>query len=410
MRASAAPVLATTLGVNSRDGQRPPGPHPDPLPQAGEGAGLPTRLAAWRDRLVASPRFRAWAAAFPLTRPIARRRTRALFDLCAGFVYSQVLHACVELRLFDILAEGPQTAAALAPRLSLPLPGAERLLLAAASLRLVSHRRGRFGLGPLGAAMVGNAAIAEMVLHHRMLYADLGDPVALLRGEARGTALNRYWAYTGNAQPASLPPEHVAAYTALMAASQPLVAGEVLAAYPLRRHRRLLDVGGGDGSFLQAALTATPGLHGTVFDLPAVAERARARFGAANLSARAAAAGGDFTRDPLPPGADIVSLLRVIHDHDDPAALAILQAARRALPPGGTLLLAEPMSGTAGAEPIGDAYFGFYLLAMGRGRARTPAELGAMLAQAGFTNVRRAPTHTPLLVSVLTATAPVNDS
>ena len=115
--------------------------------------------------------------------------------------------------------------------------------------------------------------------------------------------------------------------------------------------------------------------------------------------------GGDFGCDPLPTGADIVSLVRVIHDHDDPVALAILQAARRALPPGGTLLLAEPMSGTAGAEPIGDAYFGFYLLAMGRGRARTPAELRAMLAQAGFTPVRAVPTHTPLLVSVLVATA-----
>ena len=43
---------------------------------------------------------------FPLTRPIARRRARELFDLCAGFVYSQVLLACVRLRLFEILAEG----------------------------------------------------------------------------------------------------------------------------------------------------------------------------------------------------------------------------------------------------------------------------------------------------------------
>ncbi len=361
---------------------------------------------ARRDRLIASPRFRRWAAAFPLTRPIARRRTRALFDLCAGFVYSQVLQACVQLRLFDILADGPLTPAALSMRLGLPLERTQRLLLAATSLKLLARRRdGRFGLGPLGAAMVGNAAVSAMVLHHRELYADLNDPVALLRGQAGTTGLSRYWAYSGNADAAQLDGEQVAAYTALMAASQPLVAEEILAAYRIGRHRCLLDVGGGDGSFLRAAAAQAPDLRLMLFDLPPVAEQARVRLAAVGLAGRSVAVGGDFLADPLPPGADVVSLVRVIHDHDDPAALDILRAARRALPPGGTLLLAEPMAGTSGAEPIGDAYFGFYLMAMGRGRTRTQAELFALLDIAGFVESRRMPTHTPLLVSVIVAKA-----
>ena len=112
---------------------------------------LRDRLLAWRDRTVASPRFRRWAAAFPLTRPIARHRTRALFDLCAGFVYSQILLACVQVRLFDILAERPATAAALAPRLGLPVEAAERLLAAATALRLVARRGGgRYWPGSAG--------------------------------------------------------------------------------------------------------------------------------------------------------------------------------------------------------------------------------------------------------------------
>ena len=64
-------------------------------------------LFALRNRFLASPRFQRWASSFPLTRPIARRRARALFDLCAGFVYSQVLQACVRLRLFDALNRRP---------------------------------------------------------------------------------------------------------------------------------------------------------------------------------------------------------------------------------------------------------------------------------------------------------------
>jgi len=364
-----------------------------------------------RDRLIASPRFRRWAAAFPFTRPIARRRTRALFDLCAGFVYSQILQACVQLRLFDILADGPLPPDALATRLSLPLDHTERLLLAATSLKLLTRRRGnRFGLGPLGAAMVGNAAVSAMVLHHRELYADLNDPVALLRGHVGETGLSRYWAYSGNADAAGLAGGQVAAYTALMAASQPLVADEVLAAYPVARHRRLLDVGGGNGSFLHAVAASAPSLQLMLFDLPSVAEQARAHFRDAGQSARIEIAAGNFFTDPLPLGADIVSLVRIIHDHDDPAALDILHAVRRALPPGGTLLLAEPMAGTPGAEPIGDAYFGFYLMAMGHGRPRTQAELFALLQASGFVKMRRIPTHTPLLVSVITATAKQGDA
>jgi demethylspheroidene O-methyltransferase len=61
------------------------------------------------------------------------------------------------------------------------------------------------------------------------------------------------------------------------------------------------------------------------------------------------------------------------------------------------------MAGTAGAEPMGGAYFGFYLLAMGRGRPRRPDELAAMLASAGFTGARLMPTDTPLLTRVMQA-------
>jgi demethylspheroidene O-methyltransferase len=312
-----------------------------------------------------------------------------------------VLLACVRLRLCEILLEGPQPLSAIAARLSLPVDSTVRLLEAAAALRLAeAHRDGRFALGVLGAALVGNPGVAAMVEHHALLYTDLRDPVALLRHEHGETALGRLWPYAGGDQPAALGTAAVAAYSTLMAGSLPLVAADVLAAYRLDRHRCLLDLGGGDGAFLTAAAAASPSIRLILFDLPAVAERARARFAAAGLAERAVAAGGDFRTGPLPDGADIVSLIRVIHDHDDDAALAILRAARRALPPGGTVLLAEPMAGTAGVEPVG-AYFNFYLLAMGSGRARRPDELSNLLRAAGFSRIRRVRTRRPMLVQVL---------
>jgi demethylspheroidene O-methyltransferase len=367
------------------------------------------RIAAARDRLLASMRFQRWAARFPLTRPIARRRARDLFDLCAGFVYSQVLLACVRLHVCEIVFEAPLDREAIATRIGLPADAAQRLLDAAVSLRLLARRAGdRYGIGPLGAALVGNPGIAAMVAHHSMLYADLAEPEALLRrtdgpATATSTALGRYWAYATAEAPAALSAAQVADYTALMGASQPLVAEEVLDAYRLDRHQHLLDVGGGDGTFLCAAARRAPRLRLTLFDLPSVAAQARDRLAREGLDGRATAVGGDFLADELPRGADLISLVRVIHDHDDGAASHLLRAARRALPPGGTMLLAEPMSGTQGAAPITDAYFAFYLLAMGSGRPRSADTLAALLRDAGFDRVRLLPTSQPMLVRVLVA-------
>jgi demethylspheroidene O-methyltransferase len=267
---------------------------------------------------------------------------------------------------------------------------------------VASRGDGRYGLGDLGAAFLGNPGARAMVEHHALLYADLADPVALLRGRDSATGLAGYWPYAGTDDPVRLAAEQVAAYSRLMSISQAMVASEILDAVPLHRHRRLLDVGGGDGTFLEAVAARAPDLDLILFDLPAVAERARARFRDAALEHRACAVGGDFLRDPLPPGADVVSLVRVLHDHDDDRVLRVLRNVRDALPENGTLLLAEPMAGAPAAETVG-AYFAFYLLAMGRGQPRTPDQLTRLLHHAGFARCRPVATRMPLLVQVMTA-------
>ncbi len=379
-------------------------PAAGPVVEPARPVSLADRLAGWRNRLVASPRFQRFAASFPLTKPIAQRQSQALFDLCAGFVYAQVLQACIQLDLFRILEAGPRSVAELAPRLAMTESATERLLGAAAALDLVERRSGgRYGLAMLGAALLGNPGVGAMIAHHRLLYDDLADPLALLRGESRPTALSGYWGYATADQPAAAPPAEVAAYSALMAQSQHFVADDILAAYDFAQHRRILDVGGGEGAFLiRVARQATaPAL--TLFDLPAVAARAQVRFEAEGLGPRAATFGGDMHRDALPGGADLVTLVRVLHDHDDAAVRALLARIRACLPPGGTLLIAEPMAGSAETRRMAEAYFAFYLLAMGSGRARSPEELTAFLREAGFTEIRTLRTRRPLLTGGMTA-------
>lgn len=360
---------------------------------------LRARWIGWRNHVLASPRFQHFAARFPLTRPVARRRARALFDLVAGFSYSQILAACVETGLIKVLADGPEALPTIAMRTDLPLAGAERLLRGAAALGLVERLGDRWVLGTAGAALRGNRGVAEMVAHHHLLYADLADPVALLRRGGGGGRLSALWHYAESSGQGDA--EAVARYSALMAASQPMVAGQAIDAYPFHRHRRLLDVGGGEGAFVAAVGARVPGLELAVFDLPAVVARAGARL--ESLGLRAQLHGGDFLNDPLPGGHDLVSLVRVLHDHDDAAAMTLLRAVHGSLPPGGRLLIVEPMAATAGAEPAGDAYFGFYLLAMGSGRPRSADEIVAMLRAAGFAGTRRLRTAMPITTSAIVA-------
>jgi demethylspheroidene O-methyltransferase len=365
---------------------------------------LTERWLSLRNRLIASPRFQKFAASTPVIRTISRNKARGVFDLLSGFIYSQVLLACVRLDLFRLLEKTPLSLETIAARTNLPLDPARRLLDAAVSLDLMCRLSdGRYGLGMNGAAILANPGIEAMVEHNAILYGDIADPVDFLRHPERETALSRYWAYARAGDPSKLPDEAVRDYSTLMSASQPLVASEILDAYPFHEHKRLLDVGGGEGRFLCSAAERYPHLELMMFDLPAVAARAERRFAENGLASRAEAFGGNFFTDDLPKGADIVTLVRILHDHDDEKALLLLSNIRRALPHNGRLLIAEPLAATPGAERMGSAYFGFYLMAMRSGRPRSRETIEMMLHRSGFDQVRSVKTRVPLQTSLLVA-------
>jgi demethylspheroidene O-methyltransferase len=162
-----------------------------------------------------------------------------------------------------------------------------------------------------------------------------------------------------------------------------------------------MDVGGGTGAFLSAAAAAAPHLRLTLFDLPAVVAPARARFDAARIPVTIVP--GSFRDDPLPQGADTITLVRVLYDHADDTVRALLARVHAALPPGGRLIVSEPMTGGPRPEPAGDAYFALYCMAMRTGRARSAGEIGALLAAAGFGRIAAPRARRPFITSVVTA-------
>ncbi len=373
------------------------------------GAPLRTRLREkwllFRNRLLASSDFQRRASSFLLTRGVARKQARTLFDLSAGFVYSQTLAFCVQTDLLARLEDEPKTTAELSALLSIPETPLRTVIRAACALKLIEPcGEDRFTLGQQGAALLGNPGVLAMIKHHALLYADLADPEQLVKAFGSKTNLANYWSYAarGNRQSATCDSSsQYARYSALMSATQPFVSREIFSAYSFEHHKVLLDLGGGDGAFTVAALQHAPRLKAKVVDLPPVAALARERIRQQNADGSAEAVDGDIFADPLPSGADLITLVRVLHDHNDEAVSGLLQKAHAALEPGGVLLIAEPMAGFPRGTPQVDTYFGIYLLAMGQGRPRSVDEITALLKEAGFAEVRALPTNIPLLTQVV---------
>lgn len=334
----------------------------------------------------------------PGIRRLVARDGKKLFDLVGGFVTTQTLLACVELGVFSKLTDGPLSSDELARRCDLTPERMELLMRSAVGADLLVLRRdGSFELSQLSAAMTGVPGLMDMIEHHRLLYRDLSDPVKLLRGEI-DTELADFWPYVFGQN--GIAPETAEKYSKLMADSLVLVAEETLQTVSLSNSGCLMDIGGGTGGFLQAVAAQYPELDLKLFDLPEVV--AKPCFQSAKLEIH----GGSFRQDELPRGADTISLIRVMYDHSDETVTALLARIFACLPPGGRVVLSEPMADETRPNRALDGYFAFYTLAMRTGQVRTRQKVAAMLRDIGFEHIEL---HTPkraFITSVVTAVKP----
>ncbi len=349
---------------------------------------LPNFFLRFRNRLLADPKFLAFAQRFPLTRPVARAKSRQLFNLLAGFSYSQVLYACVTLRVLEHVGQSGISIDQLSSKIGLSKSKTELLVCAAVALDILAIDKTHVFLGAQGAALLGQPWIMRFVEHHKFFYRDLEDPVAMLQGKSASDGLRSYWTYDDSESDKK-------AYSELMAASQQAVAAQILGSYNFGKHQNILDVGGGSGAFLEAVGQRYPHLKLNLFDLPGVVNLAKDK---PNVALHP----GDFRFGPLPLGMDLISLIRVVHDHDDDVVLQILRNVRSASSLTTTLLIAEPFAGTHANAKVTDAYFNLYFAAMGQGRTRTPAEITALAAQAGFGRAKIWQTNMPLITGLMT--------
>ena len=352
-------------------------------------------------RLIASRRFQRWAAKFPFTRRVVRSEGEAMFELVAGFCHSQLLQAFVRLDIPQILLFEEMMVEALSDEVEVPAEKLQVLMSGCEALGLVKRRRaGHYALTRRGAAMAGVPGLKGMIAHHEILYLDLADPVAFFRGEVE-TELAEFWPYVFGARGAT-DEATIAQYSKLMADSQVLVAEDTLSMVSFKGARRLMDVGGGSGAFLTAVGKAYPKLQLMLYDLPAVVPAGQARLEEAGLLNRTDIMAGSFRDEGLPTGADVMTLIRVLYDHSDETVADLLGEVHAALPPGGQIVISEPMTGGDHPTRAGDTYFALYCMAMRTGRARSPEQIARLLENAGFVQIKTPRAPRTYITSVVT--------
>ena len=303
---------------------------------------------------------------------------------------AKIVHAAAELRLADLLADGSRTSAELAERAGVDTDSLRRLLRALAGLGVVAQTGpDRFELGELGEPLRTDTRDSVHGLFTMLCgpenWRSWGElPASVRTGEPgwnRAHGLNWVEFYERH-------PDRSANFNRAMAEHTRDAAPGIVDGAELSRFRKLMDVGGGDGTLIAEALRAHPALNGVVFDLPAGLAQARANLEAAGVAERCRLESGDFF-ESVPAGADAYLLKQVLHDWDDERARAILCAVRRAMTRDSRLLLAErmlPVEIDAAAVPT--LLVDVLMMVVTGGRERTEAEFAALLADAGFEPTR----------------------
>ena len=301
-----------------------------------------------------------------------------ILEMARSFQGSCVLIAAAELGIFTILKARSLEAAEVAERASADPRAVTIILDALAALGLLEKKGLSYGL----AAGVGDALVEgspksalDMVLH-------LGNCLrrwAELARTAKGGA------------PVQCPPSirgaaaDQAAFIGAMDEISRSVAGDLVERLGPRRFHHILDVGGASGTWTIAFLRAAPGSRATIFDLPEVVPLARKRLSDAGVADRVTFVPGDFYRNELPGGADLVWLSAIVHQNSREQNRDLFAKAHRALAEGGCIAIRDILMEGDRTRPVVGALFAVNMLAATEGGGTfTFGELEEDLLAAGF--------------------------
>jgi SAM-dependent methyltransferase len=312
----------------------------------------------------------------------------AMLRMISGFRVARAVYIAAKLGLADLLKEGPKRSGELALATETHAPSVHRVMRALASVGIFAEdEQGRFALTPIAATLQSDVpgslrAWAILVLGEED-YQAWGE---LMHSVRTGETAFEHVFGMGIFQYEARHPEHARIFDEAMANLVGVYNAAVLASYSFSTIRKVVDVGGGDGSLIVAILQANPEMKGVLFDLPHVTEKAKQRIKEAGLAGRCEVVAGDAFAS-VPSGAEAYILSRVMNSFDNERAIAILRNCRRAITHNGKLLLVERVLPDRAEHSIaaqGPFMSDLNMMVISGGRERTAAEHRALLETAGF--------------------------
>lgn len=321
------------------------------------------------------------------------KHQQALMQMINGHWVAQMIHVAARLGIADLVADEPKSVNELAQITGTHAPSLYRLLRGLASVGVFAEdEQGRIGLTPFADLLrtavpnslrdwsVFEGGIQTWRSWEQLLY-------SVTTGEA---AFPHVWG-ASNWEYRSQDPEANEIFNKAMTSVSKGRIGLTLAAYDFSAAGTLVDVGGSQGAFLAAILSAYPDVRGILFDLPHVLTSAPPVLAAAGVSDRCEIVGGSFF-DFVPDGGDTCLLSKVVHDWDDDHAVVVLKNCRQAMHSDGRLLLVEAVIPPANAPHPGKLSDLNMLVINSGGRERTEKEFRALFTASGFTLTRVHPT------------------
>ncbi len=322
----------------------------------------------------------------------------ALLQMITGFWVSQAIYVAAKLGIADLLKDGSKSSDALAKSVKSSPKELLRLLRFLSSVGIFAENEdGCFELTPLAACLqtgVPSSLRSLSIMYGEETYQAWGG---LLHSIKSGETAFDHVYKSGVFQYLAQHPDSAAVFNQAMTEFTEEESTAVSTAYDFSKFDRIVDMGGGQGSFLAAILRNNVKPMGVLFDLPQVIKRAKDHIEAAGLADRCQVIGGDFFGS-IPTGGDAYILKNVLVNWDDEQAFALLKNCHHAMAENGKLLVIEISVISPKNTPSFGKLFDLHMLVMTGGRGRTEVEFRTLFAKAGFKLTNIIATESPVSI------------